>query len=76
MRWFLTILAWVIATAVLAPVCFFGALVLAGPHSSLLPSFLQPLALALAWGALLLVPIVVARVTWMRLGRARSAGSR
>ena len=49
MRWLLTLLVWVITVAVLAPVCFIVTMVLAGPHSSILPSWLQPLVLALGW---------------------------
>ena len=64
MRWLLTLLTWVITVAVLAPVCFIVTMVLAGPHSSILPSSLQPLVLALGWMAFLVGPVLAARAVW------------
>ena len=66
MRWLLTLLTWVITVAVLAPVCFIVTMVLAGPHSSILPSWLQPLVLALGWMAFLVGPVLAARAVWRR----------
>jgi len=60
---------------VIAPVCFFGVLVLAGPHGSLLPSSLQPLVLLLGWAVLLVGPVLVARAVWRRVGRGSSEGA-
>jgi hypothetical protein len=62
----LTFIAWATTAAVLAPVCFVVTVVLAGPHSSMLPSLLQPAVLALGWLVLLLVPLWVARLVWRR----------
>ena len=67
MRWVLAVLAWVISVLVLAPVCFFVVMALAGPHSSMLPSYLQPVVLVLGWAALLVLPVVMARAAWRRL---------
>ena len=69
MRLILTALAWIVSAAVLAPICFFGAIILAGPHSSMLPSVIQPAVLLLFWIVFLAVPIVAARLVWRRLGR-------
>ena len=44
----------------------FAVMVLAGPHSSLLPQPLQIVALVLGWCAVLAVPILVARKVWLR----------
>ena len=66
MRWLLTLLTWVITVAVLAPVCFIVTMVLAGPHSSILPSSLQPLVLALGWIVFLVCPVLAARAVWRR----------
>jgi hypothetical protein len=41
---------------------------LAGPHSSVIPSFLQPPVMLLGWGILLVGPVLVARAVWRRLG--------
>ena len=66
MRALLTLLAWLVATAILAPVCFFAVIVLAGPHSSMLPSMIQPAVMLLGWIAFLVAPIFVARAVWRR----------
>ena len=65
----MTFIAWTATTVVLAPVCFFVGLILAGPHSSMLPSVLQTPVLVLAWLVLLVVPLWVARRVWLRTGR-------
>ena len=75
MRWLLALLAWLGSLVLLAPLCFFAAIVLAGPHSSILPSFLQPLVLVLGWAGVLVVPVVVARAVWRRVGRASAKGA-
>ena len=67
--WIVGFLAWLGSLAVLAPVCSLGAFLLAGPHSSLLPSFLQGPAWLLAWIILLVVPALVGRAAWRRAGR-------
>jgi hypothetical protein len=67
MRIALTIIAGLVAAAVLAPVCFFAALILAGPHSSLLPSFIQPVVLVVGWIIFLATPMWIASRVWRRL---------
>jgi hypothetical protein len=69
MRWVLAALAWVIAAAVLAPVCFYGVVFLAGPHSSVLPSVLQPPVLLVGWALFLAGPALAARAVWRRARR-------
>ena len=66
----LTALAWIASVAVLAPICFFAAIVLAGPHSSVLPSIIQPGVLALCWIVFLAGPVLIARWVWRRSLRA------
>ena len=68
-RGLLAFIAWTAATLVLAPVCLFVALVLAGPHSSMLPSLLQPPVLVLVWLVVLVAPLWLARRVWRRTGR-------
>jgi hypothetical protein len=63
----ITFVAWVGSVVLLAPVCFFVVIVLAGPHSSLLPGWLQPAVLVLGWLVLLLVPLLIARKVWSRI---------
>ena len=65
-RWLLTGLAWTAATLVLLPVCGFAAIMLAGPHSDLLPGVLQPAAFIVCVIVLLGVPAWIARAVWRR----------
>ena len=74
-RWLLVVLAWVVSAALLAPICFFVAILLAGPHSSMLPGVLQPLVLLLGWAVFLVTPVLVARGVWRRTGRTPGAGA-
>lgn len=64
MRWVLVILAWLGAVAVLGPVIFFVVILLAGPHSSMLPSAIQSLVLITGWVVFLAGPVLVARSVW------------
>ena len=68
-RGLMAFIAWTATALVLAPICFFVAVLLAGPHSSMLPSSLQPPVLVLGWLVLLVAPILVARRVWRRTGR-------
>ena len=65
-RWLLTGLAWTTATLLLLPVCAFAAIMLAGPHSDLLPGALQPPAFIVCLVVLLGVPAWIARAVWRR----------
>jgi hypothetical protein len=49
---------------VVAPILFFLTMVLAGPHSSVLPSWMQPAILVLGWAALFVCPVLAARAVW------------
>jgi hypothetical protein len=69
-RWAASIAAWLVATAILVPVCFFAVILFAGPHSDLLPSVLQPPVLILGWLTVLAGPVLVARAVWRRVGAA------
>jgi hypothetical protein len=69
MRWAIAFIVWTIAAALLAPVCFFVVMVLAGPHSSMLPSAIQPAVLVAGWIVFLVSPILLARVAWRRASR-------
>lgn len=69
MRILLTALAFLLSLALIVPAMFFAALVLAGPHSDVLPSWLAPVALVAAWVAVIAVPTWAARIAWRRLGR-------
>jgi hypothetical protein len=59
-------IAWSAVAALLAPICFFAVILLAGPHSSMLPSAVQPAVLVLGWAAWIVAPIYVARRIWQR----------
>lgn len=74
MRWFLTLAAWLVSAAVFVPVTFAVTMVLAGPHSSVLPSFVQPVILVLGWVAVVAGPFFIARSVWRRsAGRSARA---
>jgi hypothetical protein len=74
MRYLLALVAWVGAATLIAPICVIVVLVLAGPHSSVLPARVQPVVLLLGSAVFLVVPLLAARVVWRRTGRrARSA---
>jgi hypothetical protein len=66
-----TAVAYIVSLAVTAAVSFFAVLVLAGPHAGLLPSWLEPAVLGIGWLVVLVVPVIVARVAWRRIGRSQ-----
>ena len=66
MRWLLAFLAWVLSAVIVGPIMFVFVMILAGPHSSVLPSALQPLVLAAGWLVFLGAPVWVARQVWIR----------
>lgn len=65
-RWVLVIVAWLVSAAVLGPVIFFVVILLAGPHSSMLPSVIQPAVLVIGWVVFLAGPVFIARSVWRR----------
>jgi hypothetical protein len=69
-NWLVAVVVWLLATAILAPVCFFATIFLAGPHSSILPGFLQPVVVLLGLAVLLVTPLWIARAAWRRVGRS------
>ena len=62
----LTALAYLASLAVFAPLLFFAVMILAGPHSSVLPSRLQPAVVVLGWIAWIVLPVLTARAVWRR----------
>jgi hypothetical protein len=64
MHWLIAFLAWLVAAAVLGPIVFFIVLILAGPHSSMLPSAIQPAVLLGGWIVFLIAPLWIARRVW------------
>lgn len=66
----LAILVFALTTAALAPPLLFGALLLGGPHSDLLPGFAQPVTVVAAWTVLLGVPYWLARLVYRRCFRS------
>jgi hypothetical protein len=67
----LTVIAYLVSTAVLAPVVFFVVIALAGPHSSMLPSIVQPAVVVLGWLTVIVAPVLIARAVWRRTRAAR-----
>ncbi|NOT08406.1 MAG: hypothetical protein HOP28_09395 [Gemmatimonadales bacterium] len=76
MRGVLAFVVWILCMMVLAAVCLFAMVVLAGPHSSLLPGWAQPVVLILGWLVLAGGGVWLGRVVWRRIvRRERSAVS-
>ena len=68
-RVLIAFIAWSAAFAVLSPIVFFGTVLLAGPHSSMLPSAVQPAVWLLGWAAVLLLPVLAVRMAWRRTSK-------
>jgi hypothetical protein len=66
MRVLFTGIAWLLSTAILAPVCFYAVIALAGPHSSMLPTIIQPAVLLMGWIVFVVTPIFAAAAVWRR----------
>ena len=66
-RILITGLVYLGSLTVTLPAAFVLALILAGPHSSLLPSVLQPLVLILGWAAVIFLPLTAAVWMWKKL---------
>jgi len=71
MRLLLAALSYLLSLAATAALCFFLVLVVAGPHAGLLPAWLEPVALVAGWLVVLVLPIIIARAVWRRLGGGR-----
>jgi hypothetical protein len=65
----LAALLFVVAVAAVAALLFFPVMLLAGPHSDLLPATLQPVVLLAGWAAVVGVPAWCARALFRRLTR-------
>lgn len=72
-RMLLTVLSFAVALVVVAALAFVVVLVLAGPHASVLPRWLEPIVIAAGWIAVLALPLLVARKVWRRLGAKDAA---
>ncbi len=70
MKYIATAVAYVVSLVVVAVASFFTVMVLAGPHAGLLPTWLEPVVLAIGWLAVLGVPVLVGRLVWRRFGRS------
>lgn len=67
-RLFLAMLAYAAALLVVASLVFAVVIVLAGPHAGILSYALEVLVMVLGWLVVLVVPFLVARKVWLRLG--------
>jgi hypothetical protein len=72
----LTIIAWLVITAILLPVSFFAVIALAGPHGGVLPEYLHRPVLLLAWTILLAAPVWAACRVHQRLVQRESTEHR
>jgi len=67
MRGFLAGLTYIVSLLVVAALSLGVVLVVAGPHSGLLPGWLEGIVLAVGWIAIFLVPMMPTRWVWRRL---------
>ncbi len=63
------VIAGLMTLPLVAALSFAVVIVLAGPHSGLLPEWIEVLVLALGWMATLAVPVWVGRRVWVRFSR-------
>ena len=70
MRVLATAIVYLLSLAPVAISAFFIAIVLAGPHSDLLPGWLGAIVLGVGWLVVLLLPAWIAYWVWRRLGFA------
>lgn len=70
MRILAALAIYITALMATAFIAFFAVIFLAGPHAGLLPSWLEAAVLALAWLAVLVLPLLIARKAWRRLGKS------
>ena len=70
MRVLVTAVVYLLSLALVAVAAFFAAIVLAGPHSDLLPGWLGAFVLGIGWLFVLLLPAWIAYAVWRRLGVA------
>lgn len=73
MRILLTGLAYLAVAAVVGVLAFVVVVILAGPHSDLLPGAVQVVVLILGWLAILVIPVLVARLAWRRYDKRPAA---
>jgi hypothetical protein len=66
------VVTWVLAVPLVAALLFLPVMILAGPHSSVLPSAIQPAILVLGYLAVVAVPSWVAVRVFRRM-KARAA---
>lgn len=67
------VLAWPASVAMLALARVFAAMMLAGPHRSVLPSVVQPGVFVMCWIVFRVGPVFVARAVWRGLAPAAMA---
>ena len=68
-EWLVCGLVWVGFTVLLAPLCFFAVMALAGPHGGILPEFLHRPVLLAAWVLLIGLPAWIALAVRQRMHR-------
>lgn len=68
MRALISFLAYVVTLLLVAAVSFVVVIAWAGPHAGLLPRWVEVGVLGLGWVAVLVVPVMVARMVWRRYG--------
>ncbi len=68
-----TVIAFLVTLFIVAALAVVCVMLLAGPHSGIMPPALEPVVLALGWLAVLGLPAFVAYRVWRKLGRRRTS---
>ena len=63
-RWLVAFIVWLATTTLLVPMCFFGVMLLNGPHGGVLPEQFGSVTLLTAWAIVVSFPILLARYAW------------
>lgn len=73
-RGLITAVVYLGVLAVIVVAAFFAVMVLAGPHSGLLPGWMEPVVLIIGWLIVLVIPAWVAFLVWRKLGPRAGPG--
>ena len=68
-RILVSFIAYAVTVVLVAAISFVAVIFFAGPHAGLLPGWLEAVVLGLGWLAVLVIPFLVSRRVWRRLGK-------
>jgi len=65
-RYLLGVITYAVSLVAVAALAFLVVIVLAGPHSGLMPGWLEAVVLVLGWLTVLVAPVWITRTVWRR----------